>query len=52
MGGDAGAEGSKLPGMTFGLEGIGMGIVGMLDMDEVGVFMGRGRAAALPWREA
>jgi hypothetical protein len=54
VGGEAGAEGSVLPGMTLGLVGIGIGMVGMLVMDEVGVVMGRGRlwvALALPWPE-
>jgi len=43
VGGLAGADGSVLPGITFGWEGIGIGIVGMLVMEEVGVLIGRGR---------
>ena len=43
VGGLAGAEGSVLPGITFGLVGIGIGIVGMLVMEDVGVLIGRGR---------
>lgn len=53
MGGEAGAEGSVLPGMTLGLAtGIGIGMVGTLLMEDVGVLMGRGRCtAALPCRD-
>lgn len=32
VGGDAGADGSRFPGMTLGLDGIG---IGMLEVDEV-----------------
>lgn len=51
VGGLAGAEGSVLPGMTFGLVGIGIGMVGTLVVDDDGVLIGRGRACvarALP----
>ena len=43
VGGLAGAEGSVLPGITFGFVGIGIGIVGILVMEDVGVLIGRGR---------
>ena len=52
VGGLAGAEGSVLPGMTFGLVGIGIGMVGTFVMEEVGVLVGRSRGCAallLPW---
>lgn len=45
VGGLAGAEGRVLPGMTLGLEGIGIGMVGTLDMEVLGVVMGMGRVA-------
>ena len=51
VGGLAGAEGSVLPGMTLGFEGIGIGMVGTLLREALGVLMGRGRlcvALALP----
>ena len=54
VGGLAGAEGRVLPGMTFGLFGIGIGMVGTLFVEELGVVMGRGLvcvALALPWPE-
>jgi len=55
VGGLAGAEGRVLPGMTFGFAGIGMGMVGTLDMEPDGVLIGLGRECAdgaFPWREA
>ena len=51
VGGLAGADGSVFPGMTFGLAGIGIGMVGTFVMEDVGVVMGRGLACvalALP----
>lgn len=39
VGGLAGAEGRVLPGMTFGFEGIGIGMVGTLVVEEVGVLI-------------
>lgn len=43
VGGLAGADGKVLPGITLGFEGIGMGMLGPLEMDEVGVLRGRER---------
>ena len=43
VGGLAGADGKVLPGMTLGLEGIGIGMVGTLVEEDVGVLTGRGR---------
>ena len=56
VGGLAGAEGSVLPGMTFGFVGIGIGIgiVGTFVREGLGVVIGRGLtcvALALPWPE-
>jgi len=50
VGGLAGAEGNVLPGMTLGLDGMGMGIVGTLESEPEGVLIGLGRewAEALP----
>lgn len=51
VGGLAGAEGKVLPGITFGLVGIGIGIVGTLLHEADGVEIGRDRTGCLPWRE-
>lgn len=51
VGGLAGAEGKVLPGITLGLLGMGIGIVGTLLQEPDGVVMGRGRTGCLPWRE-
>ena len=40
VGGLAGADGNVLPGMTLGFEGIGIGIVGTLVIEEDGVLTG------------
>jgi len=50
VGGLAGAEGRVFPGMTLGFEGMGIGIVGTLLIDEDGV-MCCGLTGALPCRE-
>jgi hypothetical protein len=39
VGGDAGADGSRLPGMTFGFDGIDMG--GLVDEDDIERAKGR-----------
>lgn len=41
VGGLAGADGKVLPGITFGFEGIVIGMVGTLLVEEVGVLTGR-----------
>lgn len=53
MGGLAGAEGNVLPGITFGLVGmgIGMGIVGTLLQEADGVVVGRVRTGCFPCRD-
>ena len=43
VGGLAGAEGNVLPGMTLGFEGMGIGMVGTLVMEDEGVLTGRDR---------
>lgn len=52
VGGLAGAEGRVLPGMTLGLLGMGIGMVGTSVTEGVGEAIGRGLgcvALALPW---
>ena len=42
VGGLAGADGSVLPGMTLGFEGMEIGIVGTLVIEDEGVVIGLG----------